>query len=73
LNTNPIIANGKLYVSQGSGLRVYKPETGKLMGVDKSFCGMAWGLNVLYKDYMICVREDRKTGDGKLVAVYVGK
>jgi outer membrane protein assembly factor BamB len=73
LDTNPIIANGKLYVSQDSGIRVYKPETGKLIGVDKSFCGMAMGRNVLYKDYMICVRMNRNTGQGRMVAVYVGK
>jgi len=73
LETNPIIANGKLYVSQHSGLRVYKPETGKLIGVDKSFCGSNMGRNVLYNDYMICVRRNPDTGDGKLVAVYVGK
>jgi outer membrane protein assembly factor BamB len=75
LETNPIIAHGKLYVSQYTGLRVYEAETGKLTGVDKSFCGADMGRNVLYedKDYMICVRKDRNTGDGKVVAVYVGK
>jgi hypothetical protein len=73
LMTNPIIANGKLYVAQFSGLRVYEPGTGKLIGEDKSFCGMGMGRNVLYKDYMICVRMDRDTGRGRLVAVYVGK
>jgi len=41
--------------------------------VDKSFCGTGLGRNVLYNDYMICVRENRDTGEGKLVAVYVGK
>jgi outer membrane protein assembly factor BamB len=73
LQTNPIIAHGKLYVSQFSGLYVYNPENGKLIGVDRSFCGAGMGRNVLYNDYMICVRKDRNTGDGKLVAVYVGE
>ena len=73
LETNPVIAHGKLYISQYSGLRVYNPDNGKLIGVDKSFCGMGMGRNVLYKDYMICVRMDRNTGEGRLVAVYVGK
>ena len=73
LETNPIIAHGRLYVSQHSGLRVYEPETGKLIGVDKSFCGAGMGRNVLYNDYMICLRVDRNTGDGRMVAVYVGE
>ena len=73
MNTNPIIAHDKLYVSQGSGLRVYNPENGELLGVDKSFCGMAMSRNVLYKDYMICIRMTSKTGYGRLVAVDVSK
>jgi len=72
LHTNPIIAHDKLYVAQYSGLRVYEPKTGKLIGVDKSFRGMDMGINVLYKDYMICVREDQNENE-TLVAVYVGK
>jgi len=74
LETNPIIAHGRLYVSQTQGLRVYEPETGKLIGVDKSFHGVDMGRNVLYKDYMICLFEDPdKDEEGRLVAVYVGK
>jgi outer membrane protein assembly factor BamB len=74
LDTNPIIAHGRLYVSQYSGLRVYDHETGKLIGVDKSFCGAGMGRNVLYKDYMICVRKNPNNGDdGRMVAVYVGE
>ena len=73
LQTNPIIAHGRLYVSQFGGLRIYDPETGKLIGVDKSFCGADMGRNVLYKDYIICVQKDRNTGDGRMVAVYVGE
>jgi len=74
LDTNPIIAHGKLYVGVHRGMHVYEPETGKLIGVDKSFCGAGMGRNVLYNDYMICVRAFRDTGDaGKLVAVYVGE
>ena len=73
LDTNPIIAHDRLYVSQHSGLRVYNPENGRLIGVDRSFCGAGMGRNVLYKDYMICVRIDPNTGDGRLVAVNVGK
>jgi outer membrane protein assembly factor BamB len=72
LDTNLVIAHGKLYVCAGDGLYVFKPEDGKLLGVDKSFWGAAKGRNVLYKDYMICVRKDEVT-DGKLVAVYVGE
>ena len=71
LETNPIIAHGKLFVSEGGGLCVFKPETGKLLGVDKSFCGAGMGRNVLYNDYMICVRED--DDGGRLVAVDVSK
>jgi outer membrane protein assembly factor BamB len=74
LETNPIIAHDRLYVSQGSGIRVYNPENGKLIGVDKSFYGMGMGRNLLYGDYMICIRMDRGgSGTGNLVAVYVGK
>jgi len=71
--SNPVITYGRLYIPQHSGLRVYEPETGKLIGVDKTFCGANTGRNVLYEDYMICVRRDPDTGDGRLVAVYVGK
>ena len=73
LRTNPIIANGKLFVSQYSGLRVYNPENGRLIGVDKSFCGQGSGRNILYNDFLICLRSDRDTGDSRLVAVYVGE
>ena len=72
--TNVIIAHNKLYVSQYNGLRVYNPETGKLIGVDKSFFGESNGRNILYKDYMITLFEDRANEEiCKLVAVYVGK
>jgi len=39
LLSNPIITHGRLFIPQHSGLRVYKPETGKLIGIDKTFCG----------------------------------
>lgn len=73
LQTNPIIAHNKLYISQNSGFYVYNPKNGKLLGVDRTFCGAGlFGRNILYNDYMICIRKD-DTGCGKLVAVYVGK
>ncbi|MDR2921859.1 MAG: PQQ-binding-like beta-propeller repeat protein [Treponema sp.] len=74
LETNPIIAHGRLFVSHYWGLWVYEPETGKIIGVDKSFYGEGQGRNILYKDYMICLREDRENNEiCRLVAVYVGK
>jgi outer membrane protein assembly factor BamB len=73
LLSNPIIAHDRLYVSQYTGFRVYNPENGKLIGVDKSFCGTDTGRNVLYNDYMICVKRNPKTMEGRMVAVYVGK
>ena len=72
LDTNPVIAHGKLYVSAFDGLYVFKPEDGKLLGIDKSFWGAGRGRNILYKDYMICIQKEDDS-DGKLVAVYVGK
>ena len=73
LITNPIIAHDRLYISQYHGFFVYNPVNGKLIGVDRSFCGAGlYGRNILYNDYMICIQED-DYGDGKLVAVYVGK
>jgi len=72
LDTNPVIAHDKLYVPQHHGLWVYNPENGKLIGVDRSFLGASFGRNILYKDYMICVRMENNN-EGKLVAVYVGK
>jgi len=73
LITNPIIAHDRLYISQYHGLFVYNPANGKLIGVDRSFYGAGlYGRNILYNDYMICIQVD-DTGDGKLVAVYVGK
>jgi outer membrane protein assembly factor BamB len=73
--TNPIIVHDRLYVPQSIGLWVYQPETGKLLGVDKSFKGSDVGRNVLYKDYIIYVVQDKDSDDddGKLVAVYVGE
>jgi outer membrane protein assembly factor BamB len=73
LSTNPIIAHGKLYVSQHSGLRKYDPENGNLLDLDSTFRGVGMGRNILYNDYMICIRIDRTTNEGRLVAVYVGE
>jgi len=73
LHSNIVIAHGKLYMSQDSGIWVYEPETGKCIGVDKSFCGAMMGRHVLYKDYMICVRKERNGYGNSLVAVYVGE
>jgi outer membrane protein assembly factor BamB len=74
LGTNPIIAHGRMYVPQVStGLRVYDPDTGKLIGVDTSFAGFPTGRNILYNDIMITTRMDRATYDNRIVAVYVGK
>ncbi|MDR2956206.1 MAG: PQQ-binding-like beta-propeller repeat protein [Prevotella sp.] len=72
LGTNPIIHNNRMYVPHGYGLRVYNPKNGKLIGVDKSFCGAGMGRNLLYNNYMITVRCDENTGDGTLVAVNLG-
>ena len=71
--TNPIIANDKLYISLHYGFRVYEPENGKLLGVDKSFCGTGFGSNILYNDYMICIRVDSDGLNGRLVAVDLSK
>jgi outer membrane protein assembly factor BamB len=74
MGTNPIIAHGRMYVPQFiTGLRVYNPDTGKLIGVDTSFAGHATGRNILYNDLMITSRIDRVTYDRRIVAVYVGK
>ena len=70
LITIPLIAHGRLYVCQSVGLRVYEPETGRLIGVDKSFEGADMDRNVLYGDYMICLRYNKGY---TLVAVDVGK
>jgi hypothetical protein len=63
-------------VSQYSGLRVYNSENGKLIGVDKNFCGNAFGRNILYKDYLITTRFEKDNPDkagSVVVAVNVGK
>ena len=74
LDTNPIITHNKLYMAQYHGLWVYNLDNGKLIGVDRSFVGAGTGRNILYKDYMICVRYDSINDDAaKMVAVYVGK
>ena len=72
LRTNPIIANCKLFLPQYDGFRVYNPKNGDLLGVDKTFRGVGMGRNVLYKNLMICIRQN-KNGDGCLVAVDVSK
>jgi outer membrane protein assembly factor BamB len=69
LGTNPIIAHQRMYVPQYTGLRVYEPEKGKLLGVDSSFCGRGTATNVLYNDYMITVKADRNTGVANVVAI----
>ncbi|MCL2138446.1 MAG: PQQ-binding-like beta-propeller repeat protein [Treponema sp.] len=73
LDTNPIIANGKLYISLYDGFRVYDPINGKLLGVDPSFHGTAMGSNILYNDYMLCIRKDKDGLNGRLVAVDISK
>ena len=72
LKTNPIIANGKLFVPQSHGFFVFDTKTGKLRGVDKTFYGSDTCRNLLYNDLLICLRKD-KGYYGKLVAVNVGK
>jgi len=72
LDSNVIINRDRLYIAQHQGFFVYNPANGKLIGVDRSFYGADAGSNVLYNDYMICVRKDNGW-EGKLVAVYVGK
>jgi outer membrane protein assembly factor BamB len=69
LGTNPVIAHKRMYVPQYTGLRVYEPEKGKLLGVDSSFCGIGFATNVLYNDYMITVKADRNTGVANVVAI----
>ena len=75
LGTNPVIANGRLYITQSCGLRVYVPETGRLIGVDKSFIGNDLDRVVLYKDLMICLLLDSNSASEswELVAVDVSK
>jgi outer membrane protein assembly factor BamB len=69
--TNPIIANNRMYVPEGNGLRVYEPDTGRLIGVDKSFSGFAGGRNFLYGDLMITTLRGNKIHP--LVAIDVSK
>jgi hypothetical protein len=69
--TNPIIAHNRMYVPEGNGLRVYEPKTGRLIGVDKSFIGLAGGRNFLYGDLMITTRRGNKTYT--MVAIDVSK
>ena len=75
LGTNPVVTNGRLYVSQSAGLRVYEAETGRLIGADSSFTGSNLDRVLLYGDYMICLRLDRSARNERWepVAVYVGK
>ena len=73
LQNIPIIAHGRMYVSESIGLRVYEPETGRVIGVDKSFRGSNMDRNVLYGDLMICLQGNNYNNDYRLVAVDVGK
>jgi outer membrane protein assembly factor BamB len=63
--TNPIIAHNRMYVPEGNGMRVYDPETGRLIGVDKNFIGVAIARNFLYNDLMITTMRYRLYIDGK--------
>jgi outer membrane protein assembly factor BamB len=72
--TNPIIAHNRMYVPEGNGIRVYDPETGRLIGVDKNFNGMAVARNFLYGDLMITTRyimDGKKIVAKKMVAIDV--
>jgi outer membrane protein assembly factor BamB len=72
LNANPIIANGRLYIPQFFGLYVYDAMTGRLIGVDRSFSGVATvGRNILYGNLMITLK--RVPTGVRLVAVNVGR
>lgn len=74
LDSNVIIAHDKLYVTQSTGLLVYEPETGKLLGIDKSFVGTDLGRNILYNDYIICIIKDpADLRKGRMAAIYVGE
>jgi outer membrane protein assembly factor BamB len=73
LGTNPIIAHEKMYVPHAYGLRVYNPDTGKLIGVDKEFNGYGGGRNILYGDYMITARYDHGAIKRQIVAIDVSK
>ena len=74
LTTNLIVAHDKVYVSQFyGGFRVYDFKSGKLIGADHSFYGRGMSRNVLYKDYILCIRTDPDTGDGRLVAVDISE
>jgi outer membrane protein assembly factor BamB len=73
LGTNPIVKDGRVYVSQGIGLRVYDAGTGKLVGVDTSICGHGLGANALYNNYMITFNTNSDTGMASVIAVDVGK
>ena len=72
LDTNLIIHNDRLYVAQSEGFFVYDPKGGGILGVDRFFRGEEMSRNILYNDYIICIRMDNGW-EGKLVAVYVGK
>jgi hypothetical protein len=61
-----------MYVPHGFGLRVYEPDTGKLVGLDSSFCGSGRGRNILYKDYMITSLED-EYGNSRIVAIDISR
>jgi hypothetical protein len=62
----------KVFIPHGYGLRVYRADTGELIGVDVSFSGNDMGRNILYGDYIITVKDDSE-GIGKVCAVYIGE
>lgn len=71
----PVIVRGLLYIPQHTGFRIYEPETGRLVGVDRLFAGAIHDMNILYGDYLICLRYSY-TGEPygiKLVAVNIGR
>jgi len=70
MHTNPIIANGRHYLPEYAGFYVRDPADGRIIGVDKSFRGAEISRNILYGDYIICIRVvDEKEGIAHLVAV----
>jgi outer membrane protein assembly factor BamB len=51
--SSPLVNNGKVFIMHGTGLRVYDADTGKFIGVDKSFQKRWTDEIVIYKDLYI--------------------
>jgi len=73
LLTNPIIYDSKVFIPHESGIRVYNPDNGQLIGVEKTIKGNGYAFNLLNGSTMITSMFSDEYPDGQLIALDLRK